>query len=125
MNTIGYFEIQSSTPEREVKFYSSVFGWKFTRQELVPIEYYLIETKNIRGGLLKRPAPVPPPQSGTNAFVNSIEVADFDKTMKLILENGGKVAMAKFAVPGTCWQGYFIDQDQNTFGIFQVDLNAR
>ena len=125
MNTIGYFEIQSTNPEREVKFYSSLFGWKFTRQEFVPIEYYSIETKTVRGGLLKRPAPVPPPQSGTNAFVNSIEVADFDEKMELILQNGGQVALPKFAIPGKCWQGYFIDQDNNTFGIFEVDLKAK
>ena len=125
MNTIGYFEIQSSNPEREIKFYAALFGWKFIRQEFVPIEYYSIETKTIGGGLLKRPAPVPPPQSGTNAFVNSIEVANFDKTRELILQNGGQVALPKFAIPGKCWQGYFIDPDNNTFGIFEVDPKAK
>jgi uncharacterized protein len=28
-------------------------------------------------------------------------------------------------VPGTCWQGYFIDTEGNTFGIFQVDEEAK
>jgi hypothetical protein len=28
-------------------------------------------------------------------------------------------------VPNTCWQGYFVDTEGNTFGIFQVDPNAR
>lgn len=125
MNTIGYFEIQSSAPQREIKFYESVFGWKFMKQEFVPIEYYRIETNSISGGLLKRPADVPPPQSGTNAFVCSVQVENFDVTNNLILKNGGQVALPKFAVPNRCWQGYFIDQDQNTFGIFQVDENAR
>jgi len=32
--------------------------------------------------------------------------------------------MAKFAVPGRCWQGYFLDTDNNVFGIFEVDGNA-
>jgi predicted enzyme related to lactoylglutathione lyase len=125
MNTIGYFEIQSSDPKREIRFYQSVFGWKFIKEEFVPIEYYRIETQSINGGLLQRPAPVPPQQSGTNAFVNSIQVESFDKTSKLIIENGGQIAMPKFAIPGRCWQGYFIDQDNNTFGIFEVDANAR
>jgi len=125
MNAIGYFEIQSANPEREVKFYTSLFGWKFTRQEFVPIEYYSIETKTIRGGLLKRPASVPPPLSGTNAFVNSVEVASFDKTAEQILQNGGKVALPKFAIPGKCWQGYFLDPDNNTFGIFEADQKAK
>jgi uncharacterized protein len=125
MNTIGYFEIQSSDPNRDIKFYGAVFGWKFTREEFVPIEYYRIETNSMNGGLLKRPAQVPPPASGTNAFVCSIQVANFDETNKLILENGGQVALPKFAIPGRCWQGYFVDHDNNTFGIFEVDANAR
>ncbi len=125
MNTIGYFEIQSSNPERELKFYQTVFGWKFIREKFVPIEYYRIETNSINGGLLKRPAPVPPKQSGTNAFVNSVQVQSFDNTSKLILENGGQIALPKFAIPGRCWQGYFIDQDNNTFGIFEADELAK
>ena len=61
------------------------------------------------GGLLKRPAPPPPPRSGTNACVCSMEVRDFDATAGAIQKHGGQVAMPKFAVPGTCWQGYFLD----------------
>ena len=125
MNTIGYFEIQSSSPERDVKFYSAVFGWKFTRAEHIPIEYYQVETANMPGGLLKRPAPLPPPLSGTNAFVNSMEVANYDLAAELILRNGGNIAMPKFAIPGKCWQGYFLDPDNNTFGIFQADAKAK
>lgn len=125
MNTIGYFEIQSSEPSREIQFYQAVFGWKFTRDEQIPIVYYRIDTNSIHGGLLKRPAAVPPAQYGTNAFVCSVQVENFDKTASTILENGGKEALPKFAIPGKCWQGYFIDADSNTFGIFEVDENAK
>jgi len=125
MNSIGYFEIQSSDPKRELKFYQTVFGWKFIKEDYVPLEYYRIETNGINGGLLKRPAKIPPPESGTNAFVCSIQVANFDNTEKRILENGGLVALPKFAIPGRCWQGYFLDADNNTFGIFEVDEKAK
>ena len=125
MNTIGYFEIQSSHPAREIKFYENIFGWKFIKEEFVTIEYYRIETDGINGGLLKRPAQIPPPQNGTNAYVCSIEVKNFDETGKLILTHGGQVALPKFAIPGKCWQGYFLDQDNNTFGIFEVDADAK
>ena len=125
MNTIGYFEIQSDEPEREIKFYKSIFGWTFIREPHVPIEYYRIETSTIYGGLLKRPAPIYKAGSGTNAFVCSIQVESFDKTNDIILQNGGQIALAKFAVPGRCWQGYFLDTDKNTFGIFEVDTNAQ
>jgi len=124
MNTIGYFEIQSSDLKREIKFYETIFDWKFIREEFVPIEYYRIETNSINGGLLQRPAKIPPTSSGTNAYTCSVIVENFDKTLELILQNGGQIAMDKFAIPGRCWQGYFLDLDNNLFGIFEVDENA-
>ena len=120
MNAIGYFEIQVNEPEKAVDFYATVFGWKFTEQTGLPIKCWRIETEGISGGLLARPAKTPPSECGTNAYICSIEVADFDATAELILTNGGQIAMTKFEIPGRCWQGYFIDGNNNTFGIFQV-----
>ena len=120
-----YFEIQVENTMSAILFYKEIFGWKFTKAEGLPIEYWRIETKGPRGGLLKRPAKTPPPEYGTNAFVCSIEVDNFDKTAQKILKAGGKVALPKFPVPGVCWQGYFIDLEGNTFGIFQVDEQAK
>jgi predicted enzyme related to lactoylglutathione lyase len=125
MNSIGYFEIQSDSPAAAVKFYEHVFGWTFERDPGLPIEYWRASTPGMNGGILKRPAPVPPMQSGTNAFVCSMQVENFDETSAAIARNGGRVALPKFAVPGKCWQGYFIDLDGNTFGIFEVDEGAR
>ena len=125
MNTLAYFEIQASNPEKLISFYHAVFGWRFIKEEFVPIEYYRIETEGIHGGLMKRPAAVPPPAFGTNAFTCSFVVENFDSTAALILLNGGKIALKKFAVPGRCWQGYFMDSDSNVFGIFEVDENAK
>ena len=125
MNTIAYFEIQSKAPEKTVTFYKKVFGWKFTKDETLPIEYYRIETIGINGAILMRPKETPPMQYGTNAFTCSINVENFDITAKKILDSDGKIAMPKFAVPGKCWQGYFIDVDNNVFGIFQVDPKTR
>ncbi|HXK38386.1 MAG TPA: VOC family protein [Candidatus Paceibacterota bacterium] len=125
MNSITYFEIQASNPPALVKFYSSIFNWHFARVDGLPIEYYHISNAGINGGLLQRPMKVPPMEYGTNAFTNSIEVENFDATAKLILEHGGTIAMEKFAIPGKCWQGYFLDTDNNVFGLVQVDPNAK
>lgn len=54
-----------------------------------------------------------------------MQVESFDETAEKILANAGRVAMEKFAVPGTCWQGYFLDTENNVFGIFEADENAR
>ena len=52
-------------------------------------------------------------------------IENFDVTSELIIRSGGKIALPKFAIPGRCWQGYFNDQDNNTFGIFEVDKDAK
>lgn len=120
-----YFEIQADDPSRAKRFYREIFDWQFDKIEGVPVEYWGITTGGTRGGLLQRPAQTPPPECGTNAFVCSIEVEDFDATAQKITERGGQIALPKFAVPGTCWQGYFLDLEGNTFGIFQVDETAK
>ena len=75
--------------------------------------------------VLPRPAQTPPQEHGTNAFVCSMEVENFDQVARAITESGGIVALPKFAVPGVCWQGYFLDTEGNVFGIFQADTEAK
>lgn len=125
MNAPNYFEIQADDCNRASRFYAEIFGWNFKKIEGLPIEYWRIETDGPRGGLLKRPAKTPPPEHGTNAFVCSMEVENYDATAAKIMRAGGIVAMPKFAVPGVCWQGYFVDAEGNTFGIFQPDSGAK
>ena len=125
MNAPSYFEIQANDLQRAIAFYRGVFGWTFTRAEGLPIEYWRIETEGPRGGLLQRPARAPAPAQGTNAFVCSMEVANVDATAQTITAAGGTVALPKFAVPGVCWQAYFLDPEGNTFGVFQHDPSAR
>lgn len=125
MNSILYFEIQSSNLQESIHFYQTVFGWNFVKEEDLSIEYYRIETLGIAGALLQRPAKTPPPEFGTNAFTCSVMVDNFDQTEEKIKNAGGQIAMPRFAVPGKCWQGYFLDNDHNVFGIFQIDENAK
>ena len=119
-----YFEIQADDPQRAMHFYSAVLGWKFTEAPGLPIPFWRIQNASDEGGLLKRPAPAPPPQRGTNAFVCSFEVKSFDEIAQRIVQLGGVIALPKFPVPGRCWQGYFLDTEGNTFGIFEVDERA-
>lgn len=123
-NAPSYFEIQVSDCARAIRFYSEVFGWQFTEVKGLPIEYWQIQTATYAGGLLNPGVAKPSGPQGTNAFTCSVEVADFDATAGKITGLGGIVAMAKFPIPGKCWQGYFIDSEGNVFGIFQVDEKA-
>lgn len=126
MNTgPSYFEIQADDTKRAIQFYEEIFGWEFEREENLPIEYYRITTRSGPGALLKRPADKPPQNAGTNAYLCSMQTDDFDQLSEKILVQGGKVAMPKFAVPGKCWQGYFLDTEGNVFGLFEIDENAK
>ena len=93
MLNIAYFEIQADEPDVAIRFYEGLFGWHFSRADGLPIPYWRIETDGIRGGLLKRPARRPPPECGTNAFICSVEVTDFDRTASAITKAGGQLAL--------------------------------
>ncbi len=131
-NQITHFEIQADDTERAAAFYRGIFGWKIEKFPGVDWEYWSIVASEkgsqkigIDGGLLKRPSKTPPQECGTNAFVCTIVVEDFDATAEKIIAAGGRVAMPKFALAGMAWQGYFLDTEGNTFGIHQPDTNAK
>jgi len=131
-NRITHFEIQADQPERAAEFYRKVFGWKIDKWEGGQMEYWMVMTADkdskepgINGGLLPRPAKTPPQQCGTNAFVCTVVVENFDAIAKKIAEAGGIVALPKFALAGMAWQGYFLDTEGNTFGVHQADTNAK
>jgi len=130
MNRVVHFEIQVDDAERAIKFYTDVFGWKI--EKWGDQDYWMIMTAEkdskemgINGGLLPRPAKSPSEEQGTNAFVCTMLVKNFDEIAKKIEECGGKVAMPKFALAGMAWQGYFLDTEGNTFGIHEPDENAK
>jgi uncharacterized protein len=132
LNRPVHFEIQADDTQRAIGFYKNCFGWEFEEWKNDMGEYHMIMTapkdsaeRGINGGLLKRPAPVPMGGHGTNAYVCTMQVEDFDAVSKKILENGGQVALPKFAFPGMAWQGYFLDTEGNTFGLHQTDPNAK
>ncbi len=132
MNRPVHFEIQALEPERAAKFYTDIFDWEITKWPGLDWDYWVIMTapkdskdQGINGGLLKRPAKTPAEECGTNAFVCTMDVENYDATHDKILAAGGTVAMPKFALAGMAWQGYYIDTEGNTFGIHQADPTAR
>lgn len=130
MSRVVHFEIQADDIERAKAFYTAVFGWSFEDfGQMTGSPYWGITTgpedqPGINGGLLQRPAPAPGPEQGTNGYVCTMGIDDYDATEKRILDAGGQVALPKMALTGMAWQGYYIDTEGNTFGIHQPDPNA-
>jgi len=122
MPRIVHFEINSDDPERAVKFYQKVFGWKIEKWN-GPVDYWLVTTgpkdqPGINGGIMKRINP----QAST---YNTVDVPSVDEFTKKIVESGGKVVVPKMAVPGVGYMAYCADTEGNVFGIMQEDPEAR
>ena len=130
MARVVHFEIQADDVKRARTFYAAVFGWTFEDySQFTGTVYWGVVTgpddePGINGGLLQRLAPVPAEGSGTNGYVCTVGVEDYDETERRILDAGGTVALPKMALTGMAWQGYYLDPEGNTFGIHQPDPEA-
>jgi predicted enzyme related to lactoylglutathione lyase len=122
MRRVVHFEINADDPERAVKFYQKVFGWKIEKWN-GPVDYWLVMTgpndqPGINGGIMKRMNP----EAST---YNTVDVPSVDEFTKKITEQGGKVAVPKMAVPGVGYMAYCADTEGNIFGIMQEDPTAK
>lgn len=121
-NRVVHFEIGAIKPERAVKFYKSVFGWKIKKWESDDFDYWLVMTGKdavkgaINGGLTKRKGKAKQSQP-VNAYVCVIEVDDVDKTVKRIKKNGGKITIEPADMPQVGRLAYALDTEGNHFGI--------
>lgn len=126
-----HFEIQVDDIERAKAFYAAAFGWTFQDfGQMTGSPYWGITAgaegePGINGGLMQRQGAAPATGSGTNAYVCTMGVADYDDTERKILAAGGQVALPKMALTGMAWQGYYLDTEGNTFGIHQPDPDAK
>jgi predicted enzyme related to lactoylglutathione lyase len=119
--SIVWFEIPADNPERARAFYSNLFGWKIN-----PFpgggDYWHIDTGGADdtpdGALKRRQRPQEP-------IINYVSVDSVDKYADKTAKLGGKICMAKTAVPQ---MGYFAvcqDTEGNAFGIWESDENAK
>lgn len=131
MGRVLHFEVHVDDMDRAKKFYGEVFDWKFEDwSEYAGMPYFGAVTGDekelgINGALMQRQSPPPQPNQAVNGFACTMGVEDLDATEAKVLELGGKVAMAKYALPGMAWQAYYFDTEGNIFGLHQPDENAK
>ena len=116
MPRVVHFEIYGDNPEKLIKFYEKVFGWKF--EKWGPLDYWIIMTgegPGIDGGLGKEKSP----------GINTIDVPDVDEYLKKIERDGGTVVTPKTTLPGIGYLAYFKDPEGNVFGIMKDDPAAK
>ncbi|WP_404358892.1 VOC family protein [Cytobacillus firmus] len=131
MGRLVHFEVHVDDMERAKKFYGEVFGWSFQDwSEYAGMPYFGAVTGNeeepgINGALMQRQGPAPEANQALNGYACTMGVEDYDAAEARILENGGSVALPKYALPEMAWQGYYKDTEGNIFGIHQPDANAK
>lgn len=120
-----HFEIHAGDPERAIAFYTSVFGWVVKQWGEHP--YWIVQTGDgpgIDGGLVPRRGPEPTDDTPVAAFPVTIDVPDLDATVTAVERAGGRVVMAKGAIPTVGWLAYCKDTESNIFGLMQEDPAA-
>lgn len=126
MSRVVHFEVHAEDPARAIAFYSTIFGWQFTKWE-GPQDYWLIKTgpptePGIDGAMLRRRGPID--GQAVIAYVCTIETKSVDDTMTQVLAQGGQLALAKMAIPAVGWLAYAKDTEGNVFGFMQPDPTA-
>jgi len=122
MNRFVHFDIYADVPDRAVKFYRSVFGWKAERYA-GPMDYWLITTgpdtePGINGGLGRRRDP-------SDHTTNTVDVTSLKETEAKITAAGGKVLEPRIAIPGVGWFALCADTEGNRFGLMESDPQAK
>ncbi|MDM5206131.1 VOC family protein [Cytobacillus kochii] len=131
MSRLVHFEIHVDDMDRARKFYGEVFGWAFEDwSEFAGMPYFGAVTGDedepgIDGALMQRQSPPPESNQPLNGYACTIGVENYHAIEEKILNNGGVVALPKYALPGMAWQGYYKDTEGNIFGIHQPDANAK
>lgn len=127
MSRVIHFEIQAEQPERAIKFYQDVLGWKFQKWD-GPMPYWMIDTgegMGINGGLMPRQGPRPTDGASVNCYTCVVDTDNVDALVAKIPTVGGQCVVPKMAVPGVGYLAYFKDTEGNIFGAMQGDHSAK
>ncbi|HXW37526.1 MAG TPA: VOC family protein [Nitrososphaerales archaeon] len=124
MDKVEHFEIPADDHDRALRFYTEVFGWELN--PIPGVRYTRLLTKRVNDDDLgPRPfevngAIITRTKELQHPFV-TITVADIEKTLKRISEEGGKVLTGKtpFGSPPRGYIAYFKDTEGNTVGLWQ------
>jgi hypothetical protein len=118
---VTHFEIFGEDLARLAEFYTGLLGWKVEKAN--GVDYYRIHTNGseatpVQGGMLHRPIPAP------HSWIHYVHVDSIDDTIECATSLGGKVVLAKTAVPRTAWYALLEDPEGNIFAVYQRDLTA-
>jgi uncharacterized protein len=118
-NPVVYFEIPVTDSDRAIKFYNAVFGFIFEKVVIDKNEMALFpfsdERMGISGALAKGEI-YKPTKDGVVIY---FKTENIDETLKLAVENGGKVLYPKTSNGELGFVGEFEDCEGNRIALHQ------
>jgi hypothetical protein len=123
---VCHFEIPADDVERARKFYGELFGWKIEKfTGPTPMAYWSIATgadtggmSMLGGGMMQRMTP----QQQITVY---IEVPSVDEYVDRVKKLGGRVCFPKTAVPGMGYFAVCLDLEDNGFGLWELNAEAK
>ena len=120
-NPVVYFEIPVNDIDRAIKFYKAVFGFDFDKDQIDNNEMALFpfseENSGISGALAKGET-YKPAKAGIVIYFNTLDV---DRTLKLAVENGGKMLYPKTSIGALGTVAEFEDSEGNRIALHQAN----
>jgi uncharacterized protein len=118
-NPVVYFEIPVTNVDRAIKFYSAVFNFKFEKETIDKNEMALFpfteENLGISGALAKGEI-YKPSKNGTLIYFRTENI---DDTLKLAVQNGGKILYPKTSNGDLGFVAEFEDSEGNRIALHQ------
>jgi uncharacterized protein len=118
-NPVVYFEIPVTNVDRAIKFYSAVFNFKFEKETIDKNEMALFPfTENDLGisGALAKGEIYKPSKNGTLIYFRTENI---DDTLKLAVQNGGKILYPKTSNGDLGFVAEFEDSEGNRIALHQ------
>jgi len=115
MPKVVHFEIPADNPQKIIKFYTEVFGWKI--EKWGDVDYWLVDTgpktePGIGGGIYPKEKP-------TDGTVNTVAVTDLEAYMEKVKTAGGQIVGSPMDIPKVGRNVMALDAEGNKFGIIQ------
>ncbi|HXW67605.1 MAG TPA: VOC family protein [Thermoplasmata archaeon] len=114
--TIVHFEIPATDTERLSRFYTEVFGWKFTKAPVPEMDYWLISTgpqgESVGGGMYRKMGADDRPR-------NFVAVEKIDDAIRTFQVAGGRQVVPKMQVPGMGWSFIGADPEGNLIALWE------
>lgn len=118
---LAAWEIHATDPKKTVDFYAGPLGWSVTEADWGGVPYFIIVTSNGQpdGRVIKRHGGAPEKGAAVMGGVLSFSVDDIDAAISAFADKDAVEAMPKFELPGEGFAAYFLDPDNNVFGLFE------